>query len=147
MRELISPGKYDEDIARYIPGILELKFQGMLEDIDTREKVAHSFYTDMEELDFQIMLTDNDYVNPNSIHICFPMKIKKKSNEALDIDDDKITINNFFTHLAKEISVTKYNSDKELISTFSPFEIYQYSDAVLKRLPKDTLKKIEKNAL
>ena len=47
----------------------------MLEDIDTREKVAHSSYTDMEELDFQILLTDNNYVNPNSIHICFPIKI------------------------------------------------------------------------
>ena len=76
MRELISTGKYDKDIARYIPGILELKFQGMLEDIDTREKVTHSSYTDMEELDFQIILTDNHHVNPNSIHICFSMKIK-----------------------------------------------------------------------
>ena len=74
MRELISTGKYDEDIARYIPGVLDLKFQGMLEDIDTREKVAHFSYTDMEELDFQIMLTDNYYVNPNSIYICFPTK-------------------------------------------------------------------------
>ena len=44
IRELNSTGKYDVDIARYIPGILEMKFQGMLEDIDTREKVAHSSY-------------------------------------------------------------------------------------------------------
>ena len=95
MRESISTGKYDEDIARYIPGILELKFQGMLEDIDTREKVAHSSYTDMEALDFQIIVTNNYYMNPNSIHICFPMKFFKKSNEALDIDDDLITVNNF----------------------------------------------------
>ena len=28
-------------------------FQGMLEDTDTREKVAHSSYTDMEQLDFK----------------------------------------------------------------------------------------------
>ena len=78
MRELIRTGKYDKDIARYIPGILELKFQGMLEDIDIREKVTHSSYTNMEELDFQIILTDNYYVNPDSIRICFTMKIKKK---------------------------------------------------------------------
>ena len=81
----------------------------MLEDIDTREKVAHSSYTDMEELNFQFMLADNYYVNPNSIHICFSIKIKKKkkSNEAQEIDDDLITVNNFFAHLVKEISVTK----------------------------------------
>ena len=75
MRELISTGKYDKDIVRYIPGVLDLKFQGMLEDIDTREKVVHSSYTDMEGLDFQIMLADNYYVKPNSILICFPIKI------------------------------------------------------------------------
>ena len=144
MRELLSTGKYNEDIVRYILGILELKFQGMLEDIDIREKVTHSSNTDMEELDFQIILTDNYYVNPKSIHICFPMKILKKSNEALDIDDDLITVNNFFTHLVKEISITKYGSDKELIPTFSPYEIYQYSDAMLKHLPKDAFKKLKK---
>ena len=78
LREPINTGKYDEDVAKYIPGLLELKFQGMLEDIDTSEKVAHSSYTDMEELDFQILLTDNYYINPNSIHICFPIKLEKK---------------------------------------------------------------------
>ena len=78
LREPINTGKYDEDVAKYIPGLLELKFQGMLEDIDTSEKVAHSSYTDMEELDFQILLTDNYYINPNSIHICFPIKLKIK---------------------------------------------------------------------
>ena len=71
--ELISTERSDEDIVKYIPGLLGLKFQGMLKDIDTREKVAHSSYTDMEQLDFQILLTDNYYINPNSIHICFPM--------------------------------------------------------------------------
>ena len=60
-----------------IPGILEITFQGMLEDIGTREKVAHSSYKEMEELDFQILLTDNYSINTNSVHLCFRMKIKK----------------------------------------------------------------------
>ena len=75
IRELIKTGRYDKDIAKYIPGLPELKFQGILEDIDKREKPAHPSNTDMEQLDFQILLTDNYYINPNSIHICFPMKI------------------------------------------------------------------------
>ena len=123
-RELINTRNYDADIARYIPGVLEMKFQGVLEDIDTREKVAHSSYKDMEELDFQILLMDNYYVNPNSIHLCFSKKIIKSSNESSDIDGDMITVNNFFGHLIKEISMTKYGSDKELVLTFSPYEIY-----------------------
>ena len=96
IRELISTGKYDADIAKYIPGILEMKFQGMPENIDTRKKVVHLSYKGMEELDIQILLTDNYYINPNSIHLCFPMKIKKVTNEANDIDGDLITVNNFF---------------------------------------------------
>ena len=145
--ELISAGGYDEDIVKYIPGLLELKFQGMLEDIDTREKVAHPSYTDMEQLNFQILLTDNYYINPNSIHICFPMKIKKKTNQNLDIDADLITVTNFFAHFVKEISITKYASNKELIPTFSLYETYQYSDAMLKHLLMDALKTIEKTHL
>ena len=67
------------DLAKYIPGLLELSFQGILDDIDTREKVVHPSYKDMEQLDFEILLTENYYVNPNSIHNCFPIKTKKKT--------------------------------------------------------------------
>ena len=55
----------------------------------------------MEQLDFQIMLTDNYYANPNSMHLSFLMKIKQLSNEANDIESDLVTANNFFAHLIK----------------------------------------------
>ena len=55
-----------------------------------------------------------------------------------------ITVNNFFGHLVKEISITRYGHDKQVIPIFSPYEIYQYSDAMLKHLPKDSLKKERK---
>ena len=102
----------------------------MLGDIETREKVGHSSYTDMEQLDFQILLTVYYYIN--SSNICFPIKIKKKTNQNLDIDGDLIT---------------KYGSNKELIPTFSPYEIYQYSDGMLKHLRADELKAIKKTLL
>ena len=73
------------------------------------------------------------------------MKMKKSTSQTTDID--LITVNNFFTHLIKEISITKYGSDKELTPTFSPCEIYQYSDSMLKHLPADSLKKLEKTVL
>ena len=59
------------------------------------------------------------------------------------MDADLITANNFFAHFVKEISITKYGSDKELILTFLPYVLYQYSDAMLKHLPTDVLKTIE----
>ena len=101
----------------------------------------------MEQLDFQILLTENYYVNPNGTHICFPIKIKKGTNKASNIDADLITVNNFFTYWVKEVSITKYGSGKELPPTFSPYEVYQYADSMLKHLPKDALKTIEKTHL
>ena len=78
IRDLINMGKYDADLAKYIPGLMDLAIQGMLDDIDTREKVAHPSYKDKEQLDFQILLTDNYHVNPSNIHICFPIKMKSQ---------------------------------------------------------------------
>ena len=50
------------------------------------------------------------------MHICFPMKINKDS----DIDADLISVNNFFAHLIKEINITRYGNNKQLMPTFSP---------------------------
>ena len=144
-KELVNTGRYDKDLAKYIACLLELNFLGMLGDIETSGKVGHSSYTDMEQLDFQILLTDNYYIS--SSNICFPIKIKKKTNQNLDIDGDLITVNKCFAHFVKKISVTKYGSNKELIPTFSPYEIYQYSHGMLKHLRADELKAIEKTLL
>ena len=123
IRDLINTEKYDADLAKYIPGLMELAIQGMLDDIDTREKVAHPSCKDKEQLDFQILLTENYYVNPSNIHICFLIKIKIKSENNANVDGDLITVNNFFAHSVKKISITKYGSDKELPPTFSPWEV------------------------
>ena len=44
IKQLISTGTYDADIAKYIPGTLDLVYQGMLEDIDTQKKASHISY-------------------------------------------------------------------------------------------------------
>ena len=147
IRDLISMGKYDADLVKYITGLADLAIQGMIDDIDTRVKVASPSYKDKEQLDFQILLTDNYYVNPSNIHICFPIKIKKNLNNSSNIDGDLITVNNFFAHRVKEVSITKYESYKELPSTFTPWEIYQSSDAMLKHLPADSLKTLQNHLL
>ena len=41
IRDLINMGKYDAHLVKYIPCLLDLTIQGMLDDIDTREKVAN----------------------------------------------------------------------------------------------------------
>ena len=60
-KRLIERGTYDADIGRYIPGTLDLNFQGMIEKIMTIEQPANPFYKDKEVLDFELML-DNNFV-------------------------------------------------------------------------------------
>ena len=79
IQDLINMGKQDADLAKYIPGLTDLAIQGVLDNIDTREKTAHPSYKDKEQLDFQILLTENYYVNPANINFCFPIKILKKN--------------------------------------------------------------------
>ena len=49
----------------------------------------------------------------------FQLKLKKRSHNTASIDAVLITVNIFFAHWVKEISMTKYGSDKELPPTFS----------------------------
>ena len=77
----------------------------------------------------------------------FSNKDLKKIKQCFRYRSNMITVNNFFAHWVKEISITKYGSDKELPRTLSPWEVYQYSDQMLKHLPKDVLKTIQKTLL
>ena len=129
LKRLVDRGEYDADIARYIPGTLELAFQGMLDDIKTVEQVAHPSYKDKEAFDFQLLLDKNLYTNLNSLHFVFTLRIKKATNAAAQIEANMMTVNSFFAHWIKEIDITKYGTMKQLIPTSTPQEIYQYPDA------------------
>ena len=56
IRGLIERGIYDVDIARYIPGMLDFVFQGMIEKFMTSEQPADTTYFDREILDFELIL-------------------------------------------------------------------------------------------
>ena len=98
LKRLVDTGEYDANMARYIPGTLELAYQEKLDDIKTIEQVAHPSYKDLETFDFQLLLDKNLYTNLNSVHFVFPIKFKKESDINADIGADLITVNNFFAH-------------------------------------------------
>ena len=104
IKRLIDTREDDADLAKYISGMLNLIFQGMIENINTKEQVAHISYKDMENLEFQIVLANSYYTNPNSMHICFPMKIKKASEKNSDIDMNLITVNIFLLFNQKKFT-------------------------------------------
>ena len=89
---------YDGDIAHYIPGMLDLVFQGIIEKIMTIEQPVDTTYSHKEILDFELILDNNHYTNLKSLHLCFSIRFKKLSNKAHNLDADIYPVNNFFTH-------------------------------------------------
>ena len=60
IRKFIEHGIYNVNIARYIPGRLDLIFQGMTEKFKTIESPADTSYKDKEVSEFDLTF-DNDY--------------------------------------------------------------------------------------
>ena len=114
LKRLEDTGEYDAEVARYIPGTLELAYQGILEGIETMEQVAHPCHKDLETFDFQLLLDKNLYTNLNSVHFVFPLQIRKATNEVSAIDSALIIVNNFFWDWIKEIRVIKYETNRSI---------------------------------
>ena len=96
IRRLIERGIYNADTARYIPGALDLVFQGMTEKIMTIEQPVDTTYSNKEILDFELILDSNYYTNLKRLHLCFPIKSEKLSNISHNLDTDIYPVNNFF---------------------------------------------------
>ena len=144
LKRLVDRGEYNANVARYIPGTLDLAFQGMIDKIKTIKQLAQASCKDKETFDFQLLLDKNQSKNLNSLRICFPIRFRKLTNATTAVGSMLIPVNNFFAHWIKEIDITKYGTNKQLIPTSTPQEIYQYSDSMLKHLPEKSLKRIRK---
>ena len=132
IKRFVNKGEYDEDVVRYTPGALNLMFQRMVKNVTARQQPVDSRYTDIQNLKFRPKLTQNHFTDSNTSHLCFPIKIK--TNVNTDIDNNMITVNNFFAHWIKKINVTRYGDDVQIPPTRLSYEIYQYSDTMLKQL-------------
>ena len=86
-------------------------------------------------------------MNFHNVHLVFPLKIKMKSNNSTNIDSVAITVNNFFAHWIKAINIKRLGGDTPILPTTNTVEIYRYSDAILKHIPKDALGVVEKDLL
>ena len=74
------------------------------------------------------------------------MKIKKTDKDN-DILATEITVNNVFAHWIKEIDIKHLGDDIPVLPTTNTIDIYKYSNAMLKHVPKNALEVIENNLL
>ena len=145
--KLYEQGKGPGELVRYIPGFTKPLFQGQIDGTQEKKAYADDTYKDLKTAEFTIQLSSNHYMNFHNVHLVFPLKIKKKTNNATDIAATEITVNNFFAHWIKEIDIKRLGDDVPVLPTTNTIEIYKYSDAMLKHVPKKALKVIENDLL
>ena len=73
-------------------------------------------YKDLKTAEFPIQLSANQYMNFHSVHLVFPLKIKK-TNIANEILPTEITVNNVFAHWIKEIDIKCLGDDIPILPT------------------------------
>ena len=97
-KNILKTGVSHADIARYIPEMLDLVFQGMIQKIFTIEQSAHRSYKDTrikKSLDFELIQNKIYYTNMKSVQVCFPLRFKKLINAAANLPAGLIPVNNF----------------------------------------------------
>ena len=147
LKNFVENGSAEGAMLAYLPGLAEPKYQGQIKGISEKKAYADETYTAQKIAEFNIQLTNNEYMNFHDVQICFPMRIRKKTNVANDIDNNMITVNNFFAHWIKEIDIKKLGDDQPILPTINTVDVHKYSDQILKHLPSADLEMIENDLL
>ena len=78
LKKFIEKGTADSNLVNYLPGLVDPVYQGQIKGINERKAFADDNYTNMKIAEFNIQLSNNEYMNFHNVHIVFPLKIKKK---------------------------------------------------------------------
>ena len=69
------------------------------------------------------------------MEIVLPIQFTKKTNKTAQIDDDTVTVNNFFGNWFTDIDIRRYPDHMRKLPTNNSVDIDQYSNVQLKYLP------------
>ena len=79
------------------------------------------------------------------MEIVLPIQFTKKTNKTAQIDDDTVTVKKIWGHWLIDIDIRRYPDDIRILPTNNSIDIYQYSNARLKYLPKKSCLNFFKN--
>ena len=147
---LYDTGRMDKDVMKYIPGMVPVSsdsYQGQIDFVDTKRTYAASTYSDMQQLEFNLEVVNNHYINFSKMVLCLPVAFRKKTNKAAAIDATMIPVNNFFAHWIKDVTVKCYGDDIAVLPIKPTLDTYRYSESMLKHMPKDALVTFQKELL
>ena len=98
IENLYKYGTAPGNLIRYIAGLAKPIYQGQIISTIDKKAYAEDSYREQKIAIFNIQLAANTYMNFHDAHPVFPMRINKSTNNAQNIDDSEITVNNFFAH-------------------------------------------------
>ena len=97
VRGFVATGKADGNLSRYYPNILPITKQAQIAGELPRKSYPSITYSDKKQFEFVLDLFANTYSNYSTMEICLPLKFTKKTNKALQMDAQMMTVvNNFF---------------------------------------------------
>ena len=70
LNTLYDSGRMDKDVMRYISGMAPVTYQGQIDFIDTKRTYAASTYSDMQQIEFNLEVTANHYINFSNMVLC-----------------------------------------------------------------------------
>ena len=76
---LYDTGRMDKDVMKYIPGMAPVSYQGQIDFVDTKRAYAASTYSDMQQLEFNLEVANNHYINFSNMVLCLPIAFRKKN--------------------------------------------------------------------
>ena len=137
-------GKADGDLVRYLSNILPVTRQNQVAGQLSRKSYASVTYSDKKILEFTLENTANVYPNYSSVEIVLPIQFNKKVTKKRKLMMT-ITVNNFFGHWFTDIDIRRYPHNMRILPTNNSVNVYQYSNAQLKYLPKKSALNFFKN--
>ena len=140
-------GRADGDLVRYIPNILPVTRQNLINGIEPRQAYAKDTYTDKKTLEFTIKLAPNTYTNYATMEIVLPIKFKKRTDKTASMDADLMPVNNFFCRWFTDIDIKQYPDNLRILPTDKTIEIHDYAESQLKYLPDNSIKKVKSSFL
>ena len=79
LNTLYDTGRMDKDVMKYIPGKAPISYQGQIDFVDTKRTYAASTYSDMQQLEFNLEIVNNHYINFSTMVLCLPITFRKKT--------------------------------------------------------------------
>ena len=138
---LYDSGRMDKDVIKYIPGMAPISYQGQIDYLDTKKTYAASTYSDMQQLEFNLEVINNNYINFSTMVLCLQVAFRKKTNKENSIAATMIPVNNFFTNWIKDVTGKRYGDDIAVLPINTTLDTYRYSESMLKHMPEKAKKK------